>query len=133
MPIYNIEDEEIREAFLIEIHDYKFVKKYEDFLYRLYNDLIKNDIIISNGKYYKLKTNIYGNFVPKHMNEANKYISENYLVNLYDLYYYNQIINGDNKHYYICINLNFIKKINRAKNMKKMILEKYENYKIKNV
>ena len=130
MPTYNIEDEQIREAFLSEVHDYKFVKYYFNFLHNLYNDLIKNEIIISNGRNYKLKSNTDGKFIIKYSIEANKFITENYLINLSDLYYFNKILNGDDKHYYICIYLNDIKKSEKAKNMRKKIIEKYKDYKI---
>ena len=81
MDIYNLlEDDEKRHLYFIALFDvYNFMKSYDNFLYTIYKELIKKGIIVSNGKFYKLKSDKYARFNKKSMKYANYYIEQNYL------------------------------------------------------
>ena len=136
--IDNIEDDEIRGIFLIKYYNvYKLLKLYENLIYNIYKELIKKGIIVSNGKFYKLKSNKYGRFNKKSMVNANNYIIENYfgMYNGKDLSIYDDIINQVfhleftlefRKYAYVVNKINFetIKEINRAREFLKRLIKK---------
>jgi len=84
----------------------KFIIPYKKFLYTLYIELIVKDIIETNGIFYKLKSNKYGRFNKKSMENANQYIIDNYLIYNNQYYFmYEQFIKNDDINNLIYINL----------------------------
>jgi hypothetical protein len=109
--IFDIENKNMKNEFLQRIDDYKFVRVYENYLINLYNDLINQNILISNNVLYKL--NDIGSYTQKKQIEANKYITKNYLFDKDSLYRYNKLLGNNRKR--LCISILRKKRFNNNK------------------